>query len=39
MYADALREGMADPRQAIAEHDPWLAALLCPCAPAAHPKR
>lgn len=28
MYADAMREVMADPRKAIAEYDPWLAALL-----------
>jgi hypothetical protein len=28
MYAQAMREVMADPRKAIAEHDPWLAALL-----------
>ena len=28
MYADAMREVMADPRKAIAEHDPWLATLL-----------
>ncbi len=28
MYADAMREVMADPRKAIAEHDSWLAALL-----------
>lgn len=28
IYADALREVMADPRKAIAEHDPWLAALM-----------
>jgi hypothetical protein len=28
MYADAMREVMADPRRAIAEHDPWLATLL-----------
>ena len=28
IYADAMREVMADPRKAIAEHDPWLAALL-----------
>jgi hypothetical protein len=28
MYADGMRDVMADPRKAIAEHDPWLAALL-----------
>jgi hypothetical protein len=28
IYAEAMREVMADPRKAIAEHDPWLAALL-----------
>jgi hypothetical protein len=28
IYADALREVMADPRKAIAEHDPWLADLM-----------
>lgn len=39
MYAEAMREVMADPRKAIAEHDPWLATLLCPSAPATHPKR
>lgn len=30
IYSDAMREVMADPRKAIAEHDPWLAALLPP---------
>lgn len=30
IYADAMREVMADPRKAIAEYDPWLAALLVP---------
>ena len=38
MHADALREVMADPRKALAEHDPWLAALLCSCSSAAHLK-
>jgi hypothetical protein len=33
IYADALREVMADPRKAVAEHDPWLAALLIPGRP------
>ena len=28
MYAEAMREVMADPRKAIAEYDPWLATLL-----------
>ncbi|MGZ9030709.1 MAG: hypothetical protein ACXW2G_05005 [Burkholderiaceae bacterium] len=28
IYADAMREVMADPGKAIAEHDPWLAVLL-----------
>jgi hypothetical protein len=28
LYADAMQKVMADPRRAIAEHDPWLAALL-----------
>ncbi len=35
IYADAMREVMADPRKAIAEHDPWLAALLAPQPPVA----
>lgn len=30
IYADAMREVMADPRKAVAEYDPWLAALLVP---------
>ena len=30
IYAAALREVMADPARALAEHDPWLAALLTP---------
>lgn len=34
IYSEALREVMADPRKAIVEHDPWLAALLFPRAPA-----
>ena len=33
IYSDALREVMADPRKAVAEHDPWLAALLLPGTP------
>jgi hypothetical protein len=33
IYADALREVMSDPRKAVAEHDPWLAALLLPRTP------
>jgi hypothetical protein len=33
MYADAMREVMADPRKALSEHDPWLAALLVPPVP------
>jgi hypothetical protein len=39
MYADALREVMADPFKALAEYDPWLAALLrsCPSAPPPKP--
>lgn len=32
LYAEAMKEVMADPRKAITEHDPWLAALL-PAAP------
>jgi hypothetical protein len=28
IYRDALREVLADPQKAIAEHDPWLALLL-----------
>lgn len=28
LYGEARKEVMADPRKAIAEHDPWLAALL-----------
>ncbi len=28
IYAEALRDVMADPRKAIDEHDPWLASLL-----------
>jgi hypothetical protein len=28
IYLDAMREVMADPRKAVAEHDPWLAALV-----------
>ena len=28
IYSEAMREVMADPRKAIAEHDPWLAALM-----------
>lgn len=36
LYADAMKEVMADPRKALAEHDPWLATLLAvaPHAPA-----
>jgi hypothetical protein len=30
MYAEAMREVMADPRKALAEHDPRLASLLIP---------
>lgn len=36
IYADALREVMADPRSALAEHDPRLATLLG-CDPPAIP--
>lgn len=28
IYVEAMQKVMADPRGAIAEHDPWLAALL-----------
>jgi hypothetical protein len=37
IHAQAMKEVMADPRRALAEHDPWLAALLgaAPGAPAA----
>jgi hypothetical protein len=37
LHAQAMKEVMADPRKALAEHDPWLAALLrsAPGAPAA----
>lgn len=28
LYADAMQKVMADPRSALAEHDPWLAVLL-----------
>jgi len=30
IYAEAMREVMADPRKAVAEHDPWLAKILPP---------
>ena len=33
MYAEAMREVMTDPRKALSEHDPWLAALLMPSVP------
>jgi hypothetical protein len=33
MYAEAMREVMTDPRKALSEHDPWLAALLMPTVP------
>ena len=32
IYADAMREVLADPRKAIAEHDPWLLTLEKPAA-------
>lgn len=37
LYADAMKEVMSDPRKAVAQHDPCLAALLAvaPDAPAA----
>lgn len=38
MYAEAMREVMADPRKALAEHDPGLAALLRSCPSAPHPE-
>jgi hypothetical protein len=38
MYADAMREVMADPCKALAEYDPWLAALLLSCPSAPPPK-
>ena len=30
IYAEAMREVMADPRKAVAEHEPWLATILPP---------
>ena len=30
IYAEAMREVLADPRKAIAEHDPWLLTLVKP---------
>ena len=28
LYANAMREVLEDPRKAVAEHEPWLLALL-----------
>ncbi len=36
IYAEAMRDVLADPRKAIAEHDPWLLTLVKP-APAGKP--
>jgi hypothetical protein len=36
IYAEAMRDVLADPRKAIAEHDPWLLTLVKP-APARKP--
>jgi hypothetical protein len=38
MYADAVRDVMTDPRKALAEHDPGLAAWLIPASRGTIPK-